>query len=279
MTSREFLARSSSRNSKGRALGPVKRLLAPVLLLTLLAFCPGLQAQTASGPSADFKVVESSFRQGDDLQVKSLRRTHDSITLLVNYVLGSEDQALLYFSIAGNAPSKLAFDPRQRAAIKKGQGTVMLHFPHAYPGLPCVSLNQAATNRLLGHLYFGNEGDIAAARMPGVGRTTPSDVLQMKLAKIILPQVGCENASPAELFEYLSIKARDNDPTTSDFRLKGVPIMVTSTRKDSATLSLDLQNIPLGEAIRQAAKLGGFSVTYTDTGVVIGDAEGTAQAR
>jgi len=98
------------------------------------------------------------------------------------------------------------------------------------------------------------------------------------VAKIILPQVECENVSLAELCEYLSIVSRDYDSTTADFRLKGLPIMVTSTRKDSQLLSLSLQNVPLGEAIRHAAKIGSLSVSYTDTGVVIGDPEGRAQA-
>ncbi|MGV3660911.1 MAG: hypothetical protein ACO1TE_12050 [Prosthecobacter sp.] len=254
----------------------------PILLAFLSLLAVGVQAQE---PGNNFNVVESSFRQGDSIQVKTLRRTSDSISLLVNYILGSEEQATLHLVIAGNSPSKPAFDPRQRAVIKKGQGTVMLHFPHAYPGLPCVSLNHHTTGSVLGHLYFGNPDDIAAARMPGVGQSsggggsaTPSGIVQVKLAKIILPVVGCEKASPAELFEYLSVKSRDYDPTTNDFRLKGLPIMVTSKRKDSLALSLDLQNIPLGEAIRHAAKLGDFRVTYTDTGVVIGDLEENTQA-
>lgn len=258
-----------------------KETFAHILLLLLLVLSPGARAKE---PGNDFNVVESSFRQGDAVRIKGLHRTSGSITLLVDYVLGSEEQATLHLMIAGNSPTKSALDPRQKATISKGAGTVMLHFPHAYPGLPCVSLNHISTARVLGHLYFGNAEDVAAARMPGVGlassgiaSATPSGMVQVKLAKIILPRVECEKVNLAELFEYLSVVSRDYDPTVADPRLKGLPIMVTSTRKESLLLSLSLQNVPLAEAIRHAAKLGNLSVSYTDTGVVIGDPEGLAQ--
>lgn len=255
-------------------------LLLPALLSALLT---DIRAQE---PGNNFDVVEASFRKGDSVEVKSLRRVNSGITLLVSYVLGSEEQAMLHFLIAGDSSARPTLDPRQRASIKRGQGTVMLHYPHASPGLPCITLNHSTTREILGHIYFGSPQDVAVAKMPGLGWSAgggskssakPSGMVEVKLARIILPRVGCENASPAELFEYLSIQSRGYDPTTHDARLKGLPIMVTSKRKDSLALSMDLQNVPLGEAIRHAAKLGGLSVTYTDTGVVIGDLDEGAQ--
>lgn len=256
-------------------------------LLLLLAFLPSLLAGVrAQEPGNDFNVVESSFRQGDSVEVKSLRRTSESITLLVDYALESEEEAMLHLAVAGNSPTNLALDPRQQAHIKRGPGTVMLHFPHVYPGLPCVTLNELSTNRVLGHIYFGTPDDVAAARMPGVGLPStggrsarPFGIVQVKLVKIILPHVGCVKASPAEFFADVSNQSRRYDRTTDDLSRRGLPIIVTTKRKSTPTLSLDLQNMPLGEIIRQAAKAGRFSVTYTDTGVVIGDLdEATTQA-
>lgn len=100
---------------------------------------------------------------------------------------------------------------------------------------------------------------------------TPFKPIQIKLEKIILPRVGCENAPADEFFEYLVVKSRDNDLTTTDRARKGVQITVTSKRKSSALISMDLQQVSLEKAIREGAALAKMTVTITNDAVIIGD--------
>lgn len=79
-----------------------------------------------------------------------------------------------------------------------------------------------------------------------------------KLERIVFPRIQFQNASLAEGVEYLRVKSRDLDETEIDRAKRGVNVVLDSDLADyNASLSLDLRNVPMIEALRYIAELAG----------------------
>jgi|UniRef100_UPI00378414E5 beta-lactamase regulating signal transducer with metallopeptidase domain len=80
--------------------------------------------------------------------------------------------------------------------------------------------------------------------------------LQAKLDSIILPSVVFADATLSEAVEFLRHKSLDLDTTTTDPNQKGVNMIVKAGGNIAeARITLDLKNIPLGEALKYVAQL------------------------
>lgn len=89
----------------------------------------------------------------------------------------------------------------------------------------------------------------------GVGRS-PGAYLTEKMNKIIFPTVQFEGATIEEAVEYLRIKSRDLDTFTDKSGVKGVNIILRmGDAPSNASISLDLKDVPMAEALRYVTEL------------------------
>jgi len=89
----------------------------------------------------------------------------------------------------------------------------------------------------------------------GVGRS-PGAYLTEKMNKIIFPTVQFEGATIEEAVEYLRIKSRDLDTFTDKSGVKGVNIILRmGDAPSNASISLDLKDVPMSEALRYVTEL------------------------
>jgi general secretion pathway protein D len=89
----------------------------------------------------------------------------------------------------------------------------------------------------------------------GVGRS-PGAFLTEKMNKIIFPTVQFEGATIEEAIEYLRVKSRDLDTFTDKSGVKGVNIILRmGDAPSNASISLDLKDVPMSEALRYVTEL------------------------
>lgn len=91
-----------------------------------------------------------------------------------------------------------------------------------------------------------------------------------KMAKLILPTVQFNGSSIEDAIEFLRIKSRDVDHMERDPSKKGVNlIMKPGAAPSTATISLDLKDVPLSEALRYVTELGGMKYKVEPFAVVV----------
>jgi len=89
----------------------------------------------------------------------------------------------------------------------------------------------------------------------GVGRS-PGAYLTEKMNRIIFPTVQFDGATIEEAIEYLRIKSRDLDTFTDKSGVKGVNIILRNGEApNNASISLDLKDVPMAEALRYVTEL------------------------
>ncbi len=107
-----------------------------------------------------------------------------------------------------------------------------------------------------------------------VEATTPptTKAIQTKLEKIIFPHIQFQSATVAECIEYLRVKALDLD--TSESASRGINLQYRPGNPPSnAAITLDLKDIPLGEALRYVVELASLKMIIQPYAVLIGPAD------
>jgi beta-lactamase regulating signal transducer with metallopeptidase domain len=100
---------------------------------------------------------------------------------------------------------------------------------------------------------------------------TEKSPLQAKLDSIFLPSVVLTDATLTEAVEFLRRKSLDLDTTTTDPSQKGVNMIIKENdRTPEARITLNLKNIPLGEALKYVVEVAGQSYEVKPFGVIIG---------
>jgi hypothetical protein len=98
--------------------------------------------------------------------------------------------------------------------------------------------------------------DSASGKPVGAKPAADKSPLQAKLDSIILPSVVFADATLTEAVEFLRRKSLDLDTSTTDPDQKGVNMIVKEVGNIAeARITLDLKNIPLGEALKYVAQL------------------------
>jgi serine/threonine protein kinase len=136
-----------------------------------------------SGSPTNFYIGQAYFPKGDSIEITSVERTENQMTVKGHYNLISHDQAslALYITTSTNIPS-IHEGSRQTMTISKGQGDFELVDPHPVPGLPHVSM--FADGHSFAVLYFGNKNEAAEERKASWITNAPSaqdDVARLKL--------------------------------------------------------------------------------------------------
>ena len=85
-----------------------------------------------------------------------------------------------------------------------------------------------------------------------------------KLDAIIIPRLSLKDAELADVIKFLSRRAKELDPAQ-----KGVNIIWQQANTIPATVNIELENIPLSEAIRYIAQIAGVSFALETHAVVL----------
>lgn len=94
--------------------------------------------------------------------------------------------------------------------------------------------------------------------------------LVQKMNSIILPSVNFQNASVEEAVAFLQRKSRELDRSPSSAGGRGVRLVISPTEfKLNASISLDLRDVPLSEALRYVTELAQMKYKVGPDAVVI----------
>jgi serine/threonine protein kinase len=151
---------SVNRNGEADAVVPRDAILGKVVSIYW-------RGSTSAGSTSDFYIGQASFPKGDSIEITSVERTKEQMTVKGHYNLVSHDQATLalYITTSTNIISVLA-DAKERMQISKGRGDFELIDFHLVPGLPHVSM-YAADGGSFAALYFGTKAEaLEESRLP-----------------------------------------------------------------------------------------------------------------
>ena len=102
------------------------------------------------------------------------------------------------------------------------------------------------------------------------GGIEPTVYLTRKMQEIVFPQVQFAGASIEEAVEFLRVKSRDLDVNESDPAKKGVNIILKAGDAPvTASISLDLKDVPMVEALRYVTELAGMKYKVEPFAVLI----------
>ncbi|MFC5454293.1 M56 family metallopeptidase [Prosthecobacter fluviatilis] len=259
---------------------PVMRAVLAICIILMTFF--GVTRAQKSEPVRDFTIGQLSFREGDSIQIHSVQTTAESLTVSADYVLASEDEAYISLFVTVKNSDRTPVDPRQRARIKKGKGSVVLVHPHPQTGLPHLSFYNK-DGEAFGGIYFGTQDEAAASKAMNLNymkagtqteAANPYAFIKSKLDKIIIPSIQFKEASVQEALEYLRVKGREFDTLTTDPKARGVSILYRAGDPPSAAIiSLDLKDIPLSEALRYVVELANLKMSVQPYAVVVSETE------
>lgn len=204
-----------------------------------------------------------------DLTAVPISEALQYIASLSNRVLRYEPSSI--FISPADAPAKMltrSYKLPDGGAAKIGNAkTWLTHQGVAFPEGASVTLTPDGTRLVLRNTEAEQQnanvliealsaGKAVAPATPLVIPAKPSP-LEAKAAAIVIPQVHFQNATPAECVEFLRLKSRELDPDK-----KGLNILVRAEDMPAnATISLDLRDVPLSEALKYTAELSGLSLT------------------
>jgi hypothetical protein len=238
--------------------------LASIGLLTFLGITRAEEPSNVIG--------KAEFRPGDSIRITNVQRGDDFLTVTADYELASEPEARISLHITqtkGDGRSKTA--ATQSKTILKGKGSVTLHHPTMGEGMPHVSFYPAKGGSVFGGVYFGTAAEAAASQKMKWSMTATAaptgNPLEAKLKSIIFPSVVFSGATIEEALTFLRTKSRDLD--TSSVEPKGVKILLREVEASTATISLDLKDVPLGDAVGYVAELGSLEMRVEPFAVVV----------
>jgi beta-lactamase regulating signal transducer with metallopeptidase domain len=151
-------------------------------------------------------------------------------------------------------------------------------------GLPFTSTKQTTEDRSAGSVTTKTENVpthtmvFVTARLVDPATSKPDDPktaaekspLQAKLDSIILPSVVFADATLTEAVEFLRQKSLDLDTNTTDPNQKGVNmILKAGDTPPEARITINLKNIPLGQALKYVAQLSNLHLVVERHAVIL----------
>lgn len=112
-----------------------------------------------------FTPGKSTFRAGDDIRIRQVQRSNGFMTVTADYELASTDSARLSLHITSlKSNDGIKTSHTQSQNVTRGKGTVILHHPDLYEGLPHLTFYSTETGKAFGGLYFGTPEEAAASQ-------------------------------------------------------------------------------------------------------------------
>ena len=112
-------------------------------------------------PTSDFYIGQAGFPEGDSIEINSVERNENQMTVKGHYNLVSHDKAFLALNFTTTNDTAVQTDSRQQMQISKGEGDFELTHPRIVPGLPHVNMYPAAGGEPFAELYFGTKAEAA----------------------------------------------------------------------------------------------------------------------
>ncbi|MGA2871416.1 MAG: ATP-dependent metallopeptidase FtsH/Yme1/Tma family protein, partial [Verrucomicrobiota bacterium] len=114
-----------------------------------------MEAATQAEASTNFNIGQRWFPQGDSIEITSVERNENQMTVKGHYNLASADEASLWLNITATnddgVPNQTELP--QSIHISKGRGDFELSRSHLVPGLPHVSMYD--NHHSFAGIYFG----------------------------------------------------------------------------------------------------------------------------
>lgn len=102
------------------------------------------------------------------------------------------------------------------------------------------------------------------------GGQEPTVYLNRKMQELVFPQIQFAGASIEEAVEFLRVKSKDIDVSEPDPAKKGVNIILKAGDAPiTASISLDLRDVPMVEALRYVTELAGMKYKVEPYAVLI----------
>ena len=137
-------------------------------------------------------IGQTWFPLGDSIEITSVERNENQMTVKGHYDLVSHDQAslALYITTSTNQPG-VHEEPQQTMSIAKGRGDFELIHPHPVPGLPHVEMY--ANRKAFANVYFGTQAEAMEESKAGwITNESSASTLQFRL---VLPT---DSTTPAD---------------------------------------------------------------------------------
>ena len=237
------------------------------------------KAEPEEAAPTDFSVGKSTFRQGDSIRIRQVQRGKDFMTVTADYELASAESARVSLHVTSTTTPTTAVKVHQSQSqtVTRGKGSVTIHHPDLQEGLPHLTFYDAQSGKAIGGIYFGTPDEATASQKLDLSYMLDSkpidsqtSAITTKLRSIILTTIQFKDAKVEDAVEFLRVKSRQLDTTTSDPAQKGVSILLRQPPAAPATISLNLKNVPLIEALRQVADRAGLNYTIEPHAVVLG---------
>ncbi len=127
--------------------------------------------------SSDFFIGQTYFPKGDSIEITSVERTENQMTVKGHYNLVSADEASLWLNITATNNDEVPnqTEPPQSLHISKGAGDFELSRSQLVPGLPHVSMYD--DHHAFASIYFGSEAEAreeSKLNLSPAGQSVPS---------------------------------------------------------------------------------------------------------
>lgn len=247
------------------------------LCMVILTFFGITKAQQPGVvPGSTFSIGQSAFRQGDSINISQVQRGADFMTVTADYELASADTARISLFITSKDKGRTKVEASQTKTIAKGKGSVVLHHPQMYAGLPHVSFYSTEDGKAFGGIYFGTSEEAQASKelrlgYPQVAKNkaaAPKSPIWAKLDAIIFPKVQFSGATLDEALAFLKAKSRMLDTSEPNEAKRGVNFILQNASASTALISMDLKNVPLSKVVKYTADLAGLEYRIEENAVI-----------
>ena len=118
-----------------------------------------MEAATQAEASTNFYIGQRWFPQGDSIEITSVERSENQMTIKGHYNLASADEASLWLNITATNDDEVPNQTElpQSIHISKGRGDFELSRSHLVPGLPHVSMYD--NHHSFAGIYFGTKDE------------------------------------------------------------------------------------------------------------------------
>jgi serine/threonine protein kinase len=122
---------------------------------------PGSRKTQAHVSAAPFYIGQASFPFGDSIEITSVERGKNQMTVKGHYQLVSADRATLALLITTTKQSSPPPDPNQSVSISQGRGDFELTHSQVVAGFPHLNMYSLPGGLPFAELYFGNQEEAA----------------------------------------------------------------------------------------------------------------------
>jgi hypothetical protein len=129
------------------------------------------KAVTAKSEGKGFTTGQSRFRPGDSIKITQVQRGKKFITVTADYELASADRALIALHITSMKDTSGTRNAAEQSKhITRGKGTITLHHPATYEGMPHISFYPSPQGgQAFGGIYFGTKEEAYASQKLKLG--------------------------------------------------------------------------------------------------------------